>query len=207
MVGVNVSHIAYSSGLKVSVRFSAYDFSTGILAKPQIGAYIDRSISDRLSIRTGLLYTGKGGRFTLTFTQNSTVSGQADTPLSYLEVPLLLNVAIGESGLRLMGGPVLGITLSAKNVVRASNAGVSLGSETTSLRIGDRADDDIRSTDLSVSIGLAKQVNIGERPLEIGLHIQPSLSKLTPAIPAYPNNFARNLLVGLRVAYLIELPH
>lgn len=204
-VGLNASAINYSSGLKTSLKSGALDLHTGVLARPQVGAYIDRSISERLSVRSGLLYTGKGGHLTLTSTRNRAVSAQASTRLSYLEIPLLLTVAIAENGLRLMGGPVLGVALGGKNVVQGSNSGVSAGSETTNLRIGEGVNDDMRPTDLSVSVGLVKQMDISDHPLEIGLHVQPSLSKLTPNVPAYPNNFAPNLLVGLRVAYLFEL--
>ncbi len=204
-VGLNVSATHYSSGLKTSLKSGDVDLSTSVLPRPQVGVYLDRSISDRLSIRSGLLYTGKGGRLTLTSTRNNAVSAQSRTWFSYLEIPLLLNIAIGEHGLRLMGGPILGIALSGKSVVQGSNAGVSLGSETTNLSIGEGVNDDMRPTDLSVSIGLSKELEVGNRPLEIGLHVQPSLSKLTPNLPAYPNNFARNLLVGVRVVYLFEL--
>ena len=204
-VGLNVSAISFSNGLKNNLKSGNLDFSNGVLTRVQVGAYIDRAISERLSIRSGLLYTGKGGHFTLTSTQNRAVSAQASVQFNYLEIPLLLNVAIGNSRLWLMGGPVLSIALNGKSVTQVGNSGTSSPIQTTNLRIGERIGDDFRPTDLSVSLGLVKQLDVFDRPLEIGVHVQPSFSNWNPNSPANPDNFARNLLVGLRVAYLFEL--
>lgn len=204
-VGLNASYVSYSSGLRNSVKAADVDLSSGVRARGQVGAYIDRFISDGLSIRAGLLYTGKGGRVTLTSTQNSAVSAQSDFQFNYLEVPLLVNIGIGDNGLRLMGGPVLGLALSGKSITQGRSSGVVLSSETTKLSIGNSEDDDFRPTDLSVSLGLAKQLELGDSALEIGLHVQPSFSRFTPESAGFPDNFARHLMVGLRVVYLFEI--
>jgi hypothetical protein len=52
---------------------------------------------------------------------------------------------------------------------------------------------------------LVKELEIGDRPLEIGLHVQPSFSKWNTRSQFESDYYAKNLLVGLRVAYLFEL--
>lgn len=207
-VGVNVSAITYSSAFRNAMNAGNTSINTGLLVTFQVGALLDYAFSDRFSIRSGLLYTGKGGSVRSTASQYGiTETARARIELSYLEIPLLLNIAVGHDGFRLMGGPILGVTLSGKSVVEAGNYyGYGyFGGNTTNFKIGSDPTSSILPIDLSVSLGLVKEMEIGNRPLEIGLHVQPSLSNWNTTSKTQPSNYARNLLVGLRIAYLFDL--
>jgi hypothetical protein len=207
-VGLNVSAITYSSAFRNAMNSGSTSTSTGLLVKLQVGALLDYAFSDRFSIRSGLLYTGKGGRIRSTGSQYGIIeTARARIELSYVEIPLLLNIAVGNNGFRLMGGPILGVTLSGKSVVEAGNYyGYGyFGGSTTNFKIGSDPTSSILPIDLSVSLGLVKEMDIGNRPFEIGLHVQPSFSNWNTTSKTQPANYARNLLVGLRIAYLFEL--
>lgn len=207
-VGVNISAISYSSTMRNALNADMLNTAPGPLARFQAGALLDYAFSDRFSIRSGLMYTGKGGSLRIDGSQygiSETIRGSYQ--LNYMEIPLLLNIAIGDNGFRLTGGPVLGVTLNGKGVVDSrtiSGYGYYGGSNTT-FDIGSRRTDDILPLDLSVSLGLVKEIEVGDRPLEIGLYVQPSYSKWTTRSTYDSDFFARNLLAGLRVAYLFEL--
>ena len=207
-VGLNVSAITYSNAFRNAMNSGSTSISTGLSVKFQVGALLDYSFSDRFSIRSGLLYTGKGGSIRSTATQYGiTETARGRIELSYVEIPLLLDIAVGHDGFRLMGGPILGVTLRGKSVVEAGNYyGYGyFGGNTTNFRIGSDPSSSILPIDLSVSLGLVKEIEIGNRPLEIGLHVQPSFSNWNTTSKTQPANYARNLLVGLRIAYLFEL--
>lgn len=211
-VGLNGSAALYSAAFRNDLNAlnsgTAGAVRTGVMANVQVGALLDYAFGDRFSIRSGLIYTGKGTIFRISEYQNGgSVTVPVSYQLSYAEIPLLLNIAIGDNGLRLIGGPVVGITLNGKFVVDAGNYGSYgyYGGSTRNLRIGSNRTDNILPTDLSVSIGLLKELEVGNRPLEIGLHVQPSISKWNTISKYKPDYYGRNLLVGLRVAYLFEL--
>lgn len=210
--GLNGSAVLYSAAFRNDLNAlnsgTAGRVRTGALAKVQVGALLDYAFGDRFSIRSGLIYTGKGVSFRISEFQNGgSVTVPVSYQFSYVEIPLLLNIAVGDNGLRLVGGPVVGVTLNGKFVVDAGNYGSYgyYGGSTENLRIGSNRTDNILPTDLSVSIGLVKELEVGNRPLEIGLHVQPSISKWNTISKYKPDYYGRNLLVGLRVAYLFEL--
>lgn len=204
-VGVNGSGILYSSAFRNGLNSSTINTTTGLLVKFQAGALLDYAFSDRFSIRSGVLYTGKGGSLAIKLTQNGvTQSAQGSYEFNYIDVPLLLNIAVGESGFRIMGGPVVGIALNAKTIVQASN-GTNLESRTLNYSIGNSTTDQVLPLDLSASLGLVKELQVGDRPLEIGIRAQPSFSKWTTISKTVPDRYARNLLVGLRITYLFAL--
>lgn len=207
-VGFNVSAISYSTAFRNSLNSGTSTISTGLSVKFQVGALLDYAFSDRFSIRSGLLYTGKGGSLRSTASQYGiTQTAKVNIELNYLEIPFLFNIAVGNDGFRLVGGPILGITLSGKNVIAAGNyIGYGyFGGYSTNFKIGSDENSSLMPTDLSVSLGVVKELEIGNRPLEIGLHVQPSFSNWTTITKSLPDRYAKNLLVGFRIAYLFEL--
>lgn len=206
-VGLNVGTISYSTAYRNAINAginSSTSISYGSVVKFQVGALLDYAVSDRLSIRSGLLYTAKGGSTRVTATQyGTTQSAKAAFELNYLDIPLLLNVAVGNKGLRLVGGPVLGVTLNAKYVI-PSGTYTGAGSS-TNYKIGSDANSAVMPTDLSICLGLVRELQLSDRPLEIGLYTQPSLSSWTTITKKQADKSARTLMFGLRVAYLFEL--
>lgn len=204
-LGLNVSAISYSTAFRNNLNSNTTSTSTGPMARFQVGALLDYAFSDRFSIRSGLLYMGKGGSLRVTTSRYGlTETGRATYQIDYLEIPFLLNLAVGTGGYRLVGGPVFGLALSAKSVAQAST-GYSLASQTTQYKIGSTLTDQVLPTDLSVSLGVVRELELGNRPLEIGLHVQPSFSNWNTVSKTRSDYYAKNLLVGLRVSYLFEL--
>lgn len=207
-VGFNVVSVTYSNALRNSMNTGATTISPGASVRFQVGALVDYAFSDRFSIRSGLLYTNKGGSLRNTETQYGiTQTARANLELSYLEIPLLFKIAIGQNKLRLVAGPVLGGALGGKYVIASgSYYGYGyFGGSTSTMKVGTDVNSSLMPIDLSVSLGLVKELEVADRPLEIGLHVQPSFSNWTTISRTVPENYARNLLVGLRIAYLLEL--
>jgi len=209
VVGVNISGVAYSKSYLAGAISPLYDTRTGPLARLYLGGIIDYAFSERFSIRTGLQVSGRGGTIRLTYSQSGVSGkGKGRYMFNYLELPLMLSVALNDNGLRLVSGPVLGVALNAKSVVNVNvsgSAGRYIDSGTEKMSIGTNPSDYVRPTDLSFAIGVAKQFQMDRQGLEVGVQIQPSLSKLNPSAKLRSDYFARHWLVGFRAAYFFEV--
>lgn len=80
-----------------------------------VGATVDLSFSDNLSLQSGMLFTSKGSRVDIADLEedNETSEGYDRYVLNYLEVPAVITYKI--LGLRLYAGPYAAIFLGGKN--------------------------------------------------------------------------------------------
>lgn len=180
----------------------------GLLVRFQFGAYVDYAFSDRFSVRSGLLYAEKGGSLHITEAQYEiTQSLRGSYKFNYLQIPLLLSIAVGNSDLRVVGGPILGVALNGKGTLEGGyvNGYGYFTGNVTNFKIGSKLTDQMLPLEMSASLGLIKELNVADRPLEIGLHVQPSFTNWNTLSRTRSDYYARNLLVGLHVAYLFEL--
>ncbi|MDQ1089783.1 outer membrane beta-barrel protein [Siphonobacter sp. SORGH_AS_1065] len=209
VVGLQVANINYSTALKNALNdfnstYSNVSISTGPALKMQIGALLDYPFTDRLSFRTGLILNGKGGNTTYKISDYGVSAKVRSTySLNYLELPLLLSAAVGSNDFRLEFGVVGGIAVSAKNKYRSTDS--YYGEYTGNLSIGNDRVDMVKPVELGFSIGLVKQLEVGRYPLEVGFHIQPSISKWNTSAKYIPEYFARNLVIGMKAVYLFDL--
>lgn len=208
-LGLNTSTVAFSEAYRNSLNSSLVSTTFGITARWQAGALLDYAFTDRFSVRTGLLFTGKGSnvRFTGYQTGYTPVTIRGGIQLNYLEVPLLLTVAVGSKGLRLVGGPVVSIALNGRFT---SDGGSYYGSgyygSNEPLPIGTNATDGLLPFELSATLGLVREMKLADRTLELGLYSQPSLTNWDPGVRIRPDYTARNGLFGVKVAYFFALP-
>jgi hypothetical protein len=117
-VGVNISN------------FSNVDDSDGLIGLVA-GGYAVYSFHEHFGISLDLLYSMEGAKSKATFNfPDSTVTQEQSIKLSYLRVPLLLNVFFGELGNpirpKLMVGPSLGFLMGVKteSEFRINDSGV-----------------------------------------------------------------------------------
>lgn len=205
--GLNVASISYSNAFRNSLNSGTLTTRTGPLVKGQVGALIDYAFSDRFSIRSGLLYTGKGGSLRMSGTQYGIVESiRGSYKLDYLDVPLLLNFAVGRNNWRIIVGAVAGLTLSAKGTVEGTTiAGYGYyRGNTTVLGVGNGANQ-VQPFDFCTTIGYVKELDVADHPLEVGLYFQNSLTNWNSSAKIQSDLTARHLLCGVRVAYLFEL--
>lgn len=200
--GIHAATTLYSSEVKDEFDGAKNRPIPGIT----IGALGDYQLFDNLSVRSGLLLSIKGGKLS----ESETISGtkyksSLKHVLTYLELPLWVSYPIGESGLSLTGGPTIGFAVSGRQKYRYSEDG-DVDKDTDVLTIGnDPYDNDVRPIDVSLNLGIAKELEIAGKPFEISFNIQPSLTKWTTASKLDSDYWARNVVVGLRAAYFFSL--
>lgn len=171
-----------------------------------IGALADYQLLDNLSVRSGLLLSIKGGKVS----DKETISGvkykmSQKFIFTYLELPLWVSYPIGESGFSVTGGPTIGFAVGAKQKYRISEDG-EVDKDSDILSIGnDPYRDDVRPLDVSLNLGVAKEIEIAGKPFEISLNIQPSLTKWSTESKLDSDYWGRNLVVGVRAAYFFSL--
>lgn len=206
VVGVNVSSISYSAGLRANLNLGGLTTKPGPLVQGHVGALIDYAFSDRFSIRSGLLYTGKGGSFKITSLSQygGTESTQGRYTFSYVDIPLLMNFAIGHNNWRIMAGGTASLMMSVRGSVESggslSNYGYYKGTTTFSLGAYQ-----VQSLDLSTTVGVFKELEVAGRPFEIGLYTQNSITKWNLSARTQPDLYARHNSVGFRLTYFFAL--
>jgi len=93
-IGLNMANISGAEGASTNMSF-------------HIGGLVGFGLTDKISIQPGLFYSIKGAKADLAGTSTA-------LNLSYLEIPVNVVYAVGESGLALHAGPYLGMLMSAK---------------------------------------------------------------------------------------------
>jgi hypothetical protein len=118
MIGVNVDgQIGVRAGLNIASYSVSGDGAT-INSDPQIGFHFgivnDFKLTDNITFRPGLLYSGKGGKISFDLFG---VSESVSSTYNYLEIPLsfVYNFKGEEQGFFAEAGPYLGFLLSAKS--------------------------------------------------------------------------------------------
>ncbi|MBO0929814.1 outer membrane beta-barrel protein [Fibrella aquatilis] len=206
-VGVNLATISYSNAYLNLFTSNGSRVSPGFVPRWQVGALIDYTISEQVGIRSGLLYSTRGSNIQTSVTRSGyTVTASGSNQINYLDVPLLVTVGLGENGFRLVGGLVLGIALSGTSKTDAYTvAGYKFDGEEAKLPIGNSSNDRIVPTDVSVSLGILKQLDLNRRFLELGFHIQPSLSSFATGTKQYPSYTSTYFQFGLKASYFFDI--
>jgi hypothetical protein len=169
-----------------------------------IGALGDYQLFDNLSVRSGLLISLKGGSFKFDESYGGlSYKGTEKHRFTYLELPIWVSYPIGESGFSLTGGPTFGRAVGGKAIYKWNDGGDS-DKETETMEIGNSIYDDLKPFDVSINLGLAKQIDIADKTLEVSFNIQPSITKWNPESKIDSGYWSRNLVIGLRAAYFFS---
>jgi hypothetical protein len=137
------------------------------------GVYLVRSLGDRFSLRPELLYSQKGAKGTMLDDEGGS-STDVGFELSYIDVPVLLQLDLGTSGAarpHLYAGPSFGFKVDCSLTGSQGPVEVSLD-----------CDDDefeLESFDLGAVIGGGVRVGFGALQGTVGARYQHGLSNLT----------------------------
>lgn len=213
--GVGLSSIAFSEKTRddyFRVFNSTYDgggeltyFNPRIT--PSVGILVNYNTSGKLwSFRSGLNLSLRGGRLKSSGTvQGYPVNISLTHQFTYLELPLQAVYEFRQSGIRLIAGPTIGFALNGKGSLAQTVNGQS-NNEEAKLDVGsDKFNDEIKPIDLGVSLGIAKVVPVANRPLEVSLTVQPSISKYNPSSKVANDKFGRHVTAAIRAAYFFAL--
>ncbi|MCF0051603.1 PorT family protein [Dyadobacter sp. LJ53] len=177
----------------------------------QAGALLDLGFSESLSLQTGLMFTLKGltykikGNYTDFDGDRQSLKAKNSLSITYLEIPAWFSYRLGDSGFKIIGGPGFGFAVGGKSKWKASGGGES-ESESEKVEIGTDPDfDDVKPIDLNFNIGVAKEIMLGDRPLEISAFAQPSITKWMPIAKEDSEYFTRHFTAGIRVAYFFQI--
>lgn len=217
VIGPNISFGGFSKATRDIIKNDLPDAleNEGIKGKiniwpairMQIGGLLDYSLNDAFSLQSGLLLNlrGYGLRMKLkdTGTNGSSAKYSGKMRVSYLELPIWSSYRMEESGLKLIIGPTFGFALGGKTYGRAIVDGDS-ESFTEKLSIGNEEGlDNVKPFDISLNLGIVKQLTVADQPLEISLNIQPSLTKWN--VSSNSEYYGRFITVGIRAAYFFAL--
>lgn len=214
VIGMNGSYAGLSKAAQNDYSNSLYQI-TGIkgttvfmpVIRTQTGILLEYFPNNRLGFQTGLLVNLRGAKMVTKFSNvgNTSVAGKlsAKVSITYLEVPLLVGLGLGESGVKVRIGPSIGITVKAQ-VYNLITGGGETNTYSEKLTIGnDPSVDAVRPFDLSANLTIAKQWAVGQQALEISINLQPSLSNWIPTNHA--DYYGRHITAGLRAAYVFAV--
>ncbi len=211
VVGVNVTSVMNSEEVKdLYDDLAEYvDWKHRPALKGTFGAWVDYSANDKFGFRTGLLLNFKGEVMKINYEDgDESLKAKLKQKITYLELPLMVTYNIGGSGLKLLAGPSINFAVSAKLTSSSTyeyDGDKEKESDTENYKIGNDPDkDEIKPIDLTFNLGLAKEVNVMDKPLEVSLMISPSLTKYTTITKNEPNYFSRHFTLGFKLAYFFS---
>lgn len=205
IVGINFTNNIFSQLYKEEIRSGYANAKFQPLLRFSLGGIGDYAYTDNLSFRSGLLLNFKGSQV-----KGSDETGNETVKIktSYLEIPLWVAYRLGETGILLTGGPNIGFAMGGK--VRSKGKMTYYGEtetfdDTDQLDIGgDAYEDDVKPLDISFSIGVAKEISMAGKLLEVSVNIQPSLMSWSTTSKIESKYSARNFVVGFRAAYFFS---
>lgn len=212
--GPNISFAGYSKATRTVLKNDLPDWFEQVGAKGkvtilpairiQIGGLVDYALSEALSLQTGLLFDLRGYSIKIKASGNSsTIKATGKTRMSYLELPLWGKYRLGETGFSVSIGPTFGLALSGKTHEKATVDGES-ESETQKLFIGTKEGlDNLKPMDVSLNLGIIKQISVADQPLEVSFNMQPSLTKWT--VTGSSEHYGRYITASVRVAYFFKV--
>ncbi|MBO0950908.1 porin family protein [Fibrella forsythiae] len=206
-LGVNTSSVSLSNAYKADLNSGTAKTDIGLAFKWQIGAFAEYPFTERLAFRTGLFYTPKGFNLTVKSTQANVPTITGSQKSYYLEIPLLVNVAVGQKGFRIVGGPVFGLALGGTSTIDPVRylGNTIFEGQTASLTVGSSITDDLLPTDTGIIIGLVRERDRLGLPIELGVYSQIGLSNYNPSLTRQPSHSVRNTLFGLKASYFFEV--
>jgi hypothetical protein len=183
-----------------------YDLKTFISF--QTGGIAEYSINEVFALESGVLINGKGFKMedkesSSGMTLKSTLTM---TPV-YLEIPVNASckVNIGKAYLLFFAGPYLGIGLAGKVKLAFEATGLpngvtlqSLGLDnaTEELSYGTSEDNDLKRTDLGITMG----AGVGIKRFQIRGQYGLGFSNLIPA--GQSDDYAKNRVIGISIVYM-----
>ena len=177
----------------------------------QIGALADYSINNSLSVQSGLLFNFRGFHTKLKADfldedgVQQSIRAKDKMSITYLEIPIWLSYKLGETGFKLMMGPTIGFAIGGTERAKATYGGQT-ETDSQKISIGNDPDIDVvKPLDLSLNLGLTREILLGDKPLDVTLFAQPSISKWNVAAPQNSEYFIRHFTAGIRVAYFFSL--
>ncbi|GLU54796.1 porin family protein [Dyadobacter frigoris] len=176
------------------------------VVKFQIGGLVEYTLKKSLSIQSGLILNVKGWKFKTDGKYSGiAVSYSTKQTFTYLDLPLWATYRIGTNGFKLIAGPTIGFALKISQTTKESGNGNN-EDVTIKGKIGNNADtDDARPIDLALNLGIAKEILVMNKPLELSLNIQPSTTKWNPSSKIDSQRFGRHQVVGVRAAYFFNI--
>ncbi|GAB3517535.1 porin family protein [Emticicia fontis] len=213
VVGVNATSVMNSDDIKdIYDELEDYDikWKHRPALKGTFGAWVDYEANEKLGFRTGLLLDFKGEVMKIKYKEDDeSIKAKLRMKYTYLELPLMVTYKIGDNGFKLLAGPSINFAISAKGTSSYRyeyDGDVDKGSETENYKIGSDPDKhDIKPIDLSFNLGLAKEIEVKDRPLEVSLMVSPSLTKYTTITKDEPDYFSRHFAIGFKVAYFFSI--
>lgn len=211
VLGVNVSHGLYSSAYKAMIEI-AYENSI-VKYRPVpgfvFGGIAEYSLTEQLSVRSGLLLNMKGSRIKVkAYGVNESETADVKFKMSYLEIPVVVAYRLGATGLTLSGGPGFGFAVGgkAKSEETYTYKGDTESSrENIKLVIGSDANQhDLKPLEVSFNLAIGKDIMVADRALEVSVNLQPSISKWNTASKIESDLWSRNFVIGFRAAYFFS---
>ena len=205
VVGINITNNIFSGLYKEDIKSGYPNAKFQPLLRLSLGGIADYALSDNLSLRSGLLLNMKGSKVK---GNDETGNETAKIKISYLEIPLWAAYRLGETGILLTGGPNIGFAVGGK--AESKGKSIYFGETETfdqsePLDIGgDAYADDVKPLDISLNLGVAKEISVADKLLEVSVNIQPSLMSWSTTSKIEPKYAARNLIIGFRAAYFFS---
>ncbi|WP_337041364.1 outer membrane beta-barrel protein [Emticicia sp. 17c] len=209
VIGVQMTTVNNSKALK-----DAYDIVFLVdnkikyqpVIRATVGAWAEYSVNERLGVRSGLLMSFRGGSMKL---KDEDYNLSIKQKFTYLEFPFLVTFQVGTNPIKLMAGPVIGFALAAKTkgtVIETSFGDESKTTIEEKMSIGNNSQtDEVKPIDFGINLGVAKEININDKPLEFSLSVIPSLSKFTTKTAYSSDYYARHFALSLKVAYFFSV--
>jgi hypothetical protein len=163
----------------------------------QAGVWLTRPLVGALSLQPEVHYTQKGVRLTSSIGAGFDVAqGNVALDLAYLEVPLLLRLALGGvGGVRpfLLAGPAVAWQSGCRVGAKANGIGVTFKCEDAADTAGESG---YRSYDTSAIVGGGLAVRVGGREYSAGMRYTAGLASIAEG-EARPRNGNLSVLLGL----------
>ncbi len=222
VLGPNASTTLKSSYVKDEMKETGDDFEAVNPGLDWVGRYVpslgflvgglaDYSLNETLSFQSGVLLHLRQENYTIKikgtdmYGDRVNAKGGFNYRISYLEIPLWIRYAIGNNGLKLIGGPSFGFALGGKVTAKLQGYGQDV-KESTKLAVGkDAFGSSVKPFDFGLNLGVGKEFQIGNNPLELTVFVQPSFSKWNPSSAISPDYWQRHFSTGIRAAYYFTI--
>ena len=173
-----------------------------------LGPVAEYSLSEKLSLESGLLLSGKGKKVEYNESdQGITLGVKATISPIYLEIPVnaLYKFNIKDGKVLLFAGPYFAFGVAGKTKTEFTASGLpsgmtlsSLGltDETKNIKFGTKSDSDMKGTDFGLNFGAGFEKNNYQIRVQYGL----GLSNLDPQ--GSSTNEMKNRVIGISLGYL-----
>ncbi len=156
--GLNIATLTNLGSASASTGFSSASTKNKPRLLPHLGGYAEIKISEIFSVQPELLFSMKG--FATEYTSSgggTTVEQDSKLTLSYIDIPVQARFNLG-GGFYLMGGPYVGIMLSAKSKYKSVTDD---GSNVVTVESESSDTDGLNTIDVGMYLGAGYQMESG----------------------------------------------